>query len=66
MRTCVINSSTGIVENVIELGLPQPKADIDRFKEDTEPPEGYLWVQSDVAGRGWRYVDGSLVPPEAE
>lgn len=59
MRVCVINLATSIVDNVVVLGLPQPANVI----EHTSPPEGFAFVESDVAGAGWSYSNGVFTAP---
>lgn len=61
MRVCIVNIATGLVENAAELGTNLPK----NCFQPTTPPDGYLWIPSDVAGKGWSYANGSLVPPVA-
>lgn len=60
MRTAVVEIESGRVVNVIERGVQPPNP---RIVEATEPPEGFLWVEHDTAGPGWRLVDGSLQAP---
>lgn len=57
MKTyAVINSKSTVVENVI------------LWDGETEwaPPEGYIALESDVAGIGWKYLKGELVAPPAQ
>lgn len=55
----VINTETGIVENVVVWD--------GSVESGWSPPEGCIAIQSDVAGIGWTYVDGVFIaPPEPE
>lgn len=60
MRTAVIEQKTGLVVNVIERGVQPPNP---RIVEATEPPEGFLWMEHETAGPGWKLVDGALQAP---
>jgi hypothetical protein len=53
MRYAVINTNTGLVENVIELDEGG----------DWSAPEGCEIVESDVAGPGWAYSAGKFTAP---
>lgn len=53
MRYALINTAAGLVENTIDL------AEFDGYA----PPEGYKLVQSDTAGIGAAYVDGTFTNP---
>lgn len=57
MRIAIVNKDTGLVENVVEMGLTP---DGPTNKEDTIPKEGYLWIESEVAGRGMFYANGKF------
>lgn len=67
MRTCVIDAQSGIVRNVVDLGV-SPPAPLDpvtkspRYVEDTAAPAGSIWVLS-AAGIGWIYRDGAFTNP---
>lgn len=49
----LIDLSTGIVVNSIALNEPTTWT----------PPDGFIVVQTDVAGIGWSYADGVFSPP---
>jgi len=58
----VVNTTTGIVENMIVW-------DGVEYTEETgigwTVPDGYLAIQTDVAGVGWTYVNGEFIQPPA-
>lgn len=60
MRICVIDEKTGLVVNIAEMGGDLPP----NVKQPDTPPEGFLWVESETGGIGWKYEKGELVAPE--
>lgn len=62
MRVAIVNVKTGMVENVAEMGGQLPPNCI----QPTQPPEGFLWIESDSASPGWSYQAGKLVAPIEE
>lgn len=59
-RTAIINSETGMVENVIEIGVFQGN---ERIQESTEPPEGCYFVASETASPGDTYDGKQFIKP---
>lgn len=53
MRYAVINTATGVVENLIELDQGN----------DWPVPEDHEVIQSDIAGPGWTYSAGEFSAP---
>ena len=58
-RTCVIDIKTGEVVNVLELGGEVPA----NCAPAVAPPDGFLWIEHERAGRGWRFVGGAFIEP---
>lgn len=76
-RTCIVDATTGVVENIVEMGVAKQclmeqrlsyvkgkptVTQVPRFEE--KAPEGKLLVPSDVAQVGDTYKDGkwTLIP----
>jgi hypothetical protein len=59
-RTCIINLSTGLVENIVEMGMQPPAANV---VEHIEAPQGYLYVASDTARIAATYANGVFTDP---
>lgn len=59
MNICIVDKSSSVVVGVGVKGEDLPP----HCSQPTTPPEGFLWIESDVAGVGWTLVDGVLMAP---
>lgn len=61
MKVCIVNTITNVVENVGVFGENL----LGNLYQPPVPPEGYLWIFDENAGKDWIYESGHLVAPSS-